>query len=592
MEFALIKYTALYLNCGMRFIIFFLLISATVFAQGNFIALNQEGLYSREKKLAILVGSTTEKKFFVIKPEKNDTVFIGNIGNEMASRNSSLTCRALDLSAVTQSGKYIIAIPGVNNSYPFAISDFPLRSTAIASLKAFYYQRVSMPLEERYAGKWARPAGHPDINVLVHASAATALRKEGTVLSSPGGWYDAGDYNKYIVNSGITMGTMFSAYEDFADYFNKLPTNIPESANKIPDIIDELLYNLRWMLTMQDTDGGVYHKCTNAAFDGMVMPGITQLPRYMVQKSTAASLDFAAVTAQAARVLKKFPELLPGLADSCIIASLKAYNWAIANSNVLYDQDEMNKKFEPKIATGAYGDGRLGDEWLWASSELYISTGDEKYASAIHKYLPQTGGLNSWSNVSMMGVYSLIRNDHALPPASKAMVGQMKQALVHFADSLLGNARTNAFHTVMGGSAKDFEWGSSAVAANQGILLINAFLVSEDKKYPEAALSNADYLLGRNATGYCFITGAGTKSTMKPHHRPSIADGITDPVPGLVAGGPNPGKQDGCTYMFSEPETCYLDDDCSYASNEIAINWNAPVVYLLNSLNYLFARIH
>src|SRR6185369_13091514 len=106
-----------------------------------------------------------------------------------------------------------------------------------------------------------------------------------------------------------------SAYEDFPKYFDKLNTNIPESNDRIPDLLNEILYNLRWMLTMQDPgDGGVYNKCTNAGFDGMVMPGVTKLPRYVVQKGTAATLDFAAVMAQGARVLKAFNKQLPGLA--------------------------------------------------------------------------------------------------------------------------------------------------------------------------------------------------------------------------------------------------------------------------------------
>ncbi|HET7898009.1 MAG TPA: glycoside hydrolase family 9 protein, partial [Flavisolibacter sp.] len=91
----------------------------------------------------------------------------------------------------------------------------------------------------------------------------------------------------------------------------------------------------------------------------------------------------------------------------------------------------------------------------------------------------------------------------------------------------------------------------------------------------------------RNATGYSFITGVGSKPTMHPHHRPSEADGIADPVPGLLAGGPNPGMQDKCQYPFTEPETAYLDAVCSYASNEIAINWQAPMVYLANALEAL-----
>ena len=84
-----------------------------------------------------------------------------------------------------------------------------------------------------------------------------------------------------------------------------------------------------------------------------------------------------------------------------------------------------------------------------------------------------------------------------------------------------------------------------------------------------------------------FVTGIGTNSTMHPHHRQSVADNITDPVPGLLAGGPNPGKQDKCIYDFNEPETTYADIDCSYASNEIAINWNAPLVYVANAIEAL-----
>ena len=100
------------------------------------------------------------------------------------------------------------------------------------------------------------------------------------------------------------------------------------------------------MLTMQDpNDGGVYHKCTNADFDGMVMPGVTKLPRYVVQKGTAATLDFAAVTAQASRILKHYKKQLPGLADSCLKASKKAWEWAIQNPALVYDQNKNESTY-------------------------------------------------------------------------------------------------------------------------------------------------------------------------------------------------------------------------------------------------------
>ena len=557
------------------------------------IRLNQEGFYISATKKAILVGEAKSDIFFIVSTVGKDTVYAGKAGNIIPSKNSSLLCRTLDFSQLKKAGTYQLHIPGTGHSYPFSIIEHPLHQAAIASLKGYYFQRVSMPLDKAYGGKWARPAGHPDNRVFIHPSAATKERPAGTVISSPGGWYDAGDYNKYIVNSGITMGTLLSAYEDFPVYFDTLHINIPGSENVLPDILDEVLYNLRWMLTMQDPyDGGVYHKCTNADFDGMVMPGATTLPRYAVQKSTAATLDFAAVTAQSARILKKFEKQLPGLSDSCLKASIKAWAWAIKNPALVYDQDGMNKKYQPKITTGAYGDNTLWDEWSWAASELFVTTADHKYIAPIMQHINRSITLPSWAQVSFTGYYSLIRHEKTLAPEAKPTVTLLKERVAHFADSLLQNQQTNAFHTVMGGSPKDFAWGSNAVAANQGILLINAFLITKNKKYLEGAISNADYILGRNATGYCFLTGAGTFSTRDPHHRPSVADGIDDPVPGLLAGGPNPGKQDQCAYAFSEPETTYSDTNCSYASNEIAINWNAPLVYLLNALEFLYPGLN
>jgi len=184
----------------------------------------------------------------------------------------------------------------------------------------------------------------------------------------------------------------------------------------------------------------------------------------------------------------------------------------------------------------------------------------------------------------MLAYYTLARHQKALPNYADAAVAAMKDSITGKANQLANNYKQAAFHTTMGLSPRDFVWGSNAVAANQGILLLQAYQFTRQRKYLEGALSTADYLLGRNATGYCFVTGFGAKSPMHPHHRPSVADGVAEPVPGLLAGGPNPGRQDSCDYPFIEPETAYTDLDCSYASNEIAINWNAPAVYLLQAL--------
>jgi endoglucanase len=552
------------------------------------IELNQLGFYPKAPKIAVVVSNDSINQFYVLSATQKDTVFRGKLSRQRNSQNSSLKTQLADFSELSTPGRFILVAAGADASTEFSIKPGIHLDLAKASLKGFYFQRVSMPLTSEHAGQWARPAGHPDNQVLVHPSAAGTGRPAGTIIPSPGGWYDAGDYNKYIVNSGITMGTLMSAYEDFHTYFDTLRTNIPESGNAIPDLLDEVLYNLRWMLTMQDpNDGGVYHKCTNAAFDGTVMPGITKLPRYVVQKSTAATLDFAAVMAQAARVYKKFNRQLPGLGDSCIKAARLAWDWAIKNPGILYRQDSINQVHEPKITTGAYGDRNLNDEWFWAASELFSTSGSEQYKQKLVSYLDTPLSIPTWSQVHLLGVYTLVRNKNQKSALNKFQVQQLETELVNLAEYYLAQVRFNAFLTVMGGKKTDFNWGSNSNAANQGVLMFSAWRVSPETKFINAALSNLDYLCGRNATGYSFITGFGKRSTRKPHHRPSEADGIDEPVPGLLAGGPNPGMQDKCNYPFREPETAYIDDYCSYASNEIAINWNAPLVYLANAIEAL-----
>ncbi|WP_242916504.1 glycoside hydrolase family 9 protein [Pontibacter liquoris] len=555
------------------------------------IRLNQLGFYPAASKIAVVVGENQGGKFYLKTADRSKTVYTGTLSDMKAAEFSGRPTRIADFSSYTKPGTYVLEIPGLGRSYTFEIKPDVHRALAAAAIKGFYYQRMSTDLPEQYAGKWHRPAGHPDNNVLVHPAAASAGRPAGTVIASPRGWYDAGDYNKYVVNSGITMGTLLSAYEDFPLYYKAQNLNIPESKNTVPDLLDEALWNLRWMLTMQDpADGGVYHKLTNPVFDGMVMPDQATKPRYVVQKGTAATLDFAAVMAQACRVFREYEKELPGLSDSCLTAATSAWAWAQQNPDVVYDQEAMNKQFDPDVTTGAYGDKDFGDERIWAAAELYTTTKDDSYYKAVNM-LPDTKmPLPSWAQVRLLGYYTLLRHSSNLTPAAGKDLPEIKKRLQQFADQLLDGAAANAYKTAMGKVKEDYIWGSSAVAANQGIALVQAYTQTGNKHYLQAALANLDYLLGRNAVGYSFVTGFGDKATMHPHHRPSIADGIAEPVPGLLSGGTNANapRQDNCKgYTATAPDEMYLDDDCSYASNEIAINWNAPLVYLAGALEAL-----
>ncbi|MGI4834229.1 MAG: glycoside hydrolase family 9 protein [Janthinobacterium lividum] len=552
------------------------------------IQLNQVGFYPLAPKRAAVTGAGG-RAFYLTRAGQSGAVFTGRLGLARPDALGQQTVRLADFTACHDTGTFVLVVPDVGSSAPFRIQPRVHAGLAQAALKGFYYQRASVALPPAYAGPWSRPAGHPDRQVLVHPSAAGPGRPAGTVLASPGGWYDAGDYNKYVVNSGITLGTLLALYEDFPAACAQLNAHIPESANALPDVLDEVLYNLRWLLTMQDpADGGVYHKLTNASFDGMVMPSTCTTPRYVVAKSTAAALDFAAVMAQASRVFRSFAGQTPGLADSCQQAATQAWQWARQHPAVYYDQAALNRQFSPAISTGEYGDHDLRDEWQWAATELAATTHQASYYQAA---LPATGPgpapLPSWSQVRTLAYYTLARHPEALgaqgPPAAR-QVQQVRQALLALADSLLAGQAGSAYGTAMGHQAADYTWGSNSVAANQGIALVQAYRFTGQARYLHAALANLDYLLGRNATGYCFVTGAGSHSPQHPHHRLSEADGVAAPVPGLLVGGPNPGRQDKCAYPSALAPLAYSDAVCSYASNEIAINWQAPLVYLAAAL--------
>ena len=549
------------------------------------IRLNQVGFFPSAVKQAVVVDSPTNV-FRIVTPDGSRTVFEGTLGGSRQWVSAQeIQVRLADFSAVTEPGTYVLEVTGLGTSYPFEIAVEPLQKVAVAAVKAFYFQRASAKLEAQYAGMWTRAKGHPDTEVRVHASAASPGRPEGTLIAAPKGWYDAGDYNKYIVNSGITMGQLLMLYEHYPTYFDAFTLNIPERTNGIPDLLDEVLWNLRWMMAMQDpADGGVYHKLTTANFEPMVMPGQARDPRYVVQKSTPAALDFAAVAALAARVLRPFDAELPGLNDSLLQASFAAWNWAQNDPGARYAQSQMNDAFDPDINTGEYGDGTFSDEFNWAATELYLTTRADSF---MYMYPPQIAGTPSvpgWPSVASMALVSLAH--HRQLAAAVLDTTELRTALVRTANQLVEGRRNSSYGVGIGNANGDFFWGSNSYAANQAFMTLAAYRWVPDSRYLDLAVANLDYLLGRNATGYSFVTDHGDRTPMHPHHRPSEADGIVRPVPGLLVGGPNGGRQDGCTYPFPEnaPAKSYVDHVCSYASNEIAINWQSSLAYLSGAL--------
>ena len=548
-------------------------------ADASAIQVNQVGFLPGAAKWAA-VPAAQVGTFEVVDDASGREVLSGLLGPAAPWAPANGEVRMADFSSLTQPGVYRLRVEGLADSPRFVVSADAYAALNAAAVRAYYFNRASIALEPRYAGPYARPAGHPDTRVLVHASAASASRPAGSVISSPGGWYDAGDYNKYVVNSGISVYELLAAYEHFPAFFKSQSVGLPESGNGAPDLLNEVHWNLAWMLTMQDPgDGGVYHKLTNKRFDAMVMPDRATSERYVVQKSTAAALDFAAVMAMASRVYAPFDRQWPGLSARMLAAAKCAWQWAQGHPAAVYRQPD-------DIHTGDYGDNHLDDEFAWAAAELYIATRDDAYWTAMHAdQVPMTPP--SWNEVGALAWISLVQH-------RKELTGAADQALIERrirdeADELLADWQASPYRLSM--RSADFIWGSNAVALNRALMMIQGYRLDGDRRLLDAAQSTLDYVLGRNPLGLAMVTGFGTRSPHHPHHRPSMARGDGMPVPGFLVAGPNPGQQDrqSCTaaYPSSVPALSYLDADCAYASNEVAINWNAPLVYVSAALEAL-----
>jgi endoglucanase len=324
------------------------------------------------------------------------------------------------------------------------------------------------------------------------------------------------------------------------------------------------------------------------------MPKECKQPRYVVQKTTAVALDFAATMAKASRIYGEFAQYKDFAEEARRQAKL-AFDWAVAHPAVYYRQNEMNAKYEPKVNTGAYDDMNVNDEFLWAATEIIITelvnrnmSVEQYYNVAMEKMNDVRYGLPTWGNVASLAIYSFIgaMEKYGSQMGEPQVYGFIKEQVLQYADAALATIPTSCYNNPGGNSPRDFFWGCNSESfAGQGIMMLYAYRLTGDKKYLTAALENADYLLGRNATGYCYVTGFGNYSPKNPHHRLSAADNVADPLPGFLVGGSNPGQQDKKDvqepYKSSQPDESYLDNMGSYASNEIAINWNASLAALI-----------
>ena len=537
------------------------------------IKLDQVGYPLDGPKVALVAGSGVS--FEVVRGSDNTVVLKGNLGPAAADKDTGDQVRAADFSALRQAGSYYLSVPGVGRSWEFTVGRKVFEHTYYLAMLGFYGQRcgTAVDLGPEFPG-YSHPACH------LHGEFSPSSGAKGP-RDNIGGWHDAGDYGRYMVNSGFTTGMMLWTWEIFGDKIKGIPLRIPESGNGTPDILSEARWNLEWMLKMQDEDGGAWHKQTSEYFPGFIAPEADKLPSEVIgtgsapYKSTCATADLAAVGAIAARVYKPYDAKF---AAQALEAARRAWDWTEKYPNVTF-------KNPPGISTGDYGEANCQGERLWAAAELWRTTGEARYNDYFLKnYGDSLPALDSppglgWANVGPLGLwtYALSKRKDADAAASAAI----RKRTVAAAQVVAERTKANPYHVSL--VTGNYEWGSNGIAANYGVFLLIANAFQPNPSFVDAARDNLHYLLGRNTFSLSWVTQVGEHAYQHPHHRPSAARPGA-PWPGLLAGGPNAGRQDGVLAALPAglpPAKIYADHAGSYASNEIAINWQASLVFLL-----------
>jgi endoglucanase len=474
-----------------------------------------------------------------------------------------------DFSGFTAPGVYYCKSDGGDTSPYFTIADSVYAPLYRKSLKAFYFQRCGIDLLGSTVGNYYHSRCHI-ADGMFHSTTGYA-----GYHFARSGWHDAGDYGKYIVNAGISAGTLLMAYEYFPGKFNQDNLNILESGNGIPDILDEVRFELEWMLTMQDSSGGVFHKLTREQFAPFIMPQNDSGTRYIYEISSAATADFCAVMARAARIYSDFDT---AFSDTCLNAAVMAWDYLSSHPTI---QPAGGFTNPPGTVTGEYGDSNDSDERLWSAAELYLTTGEAEFHLYYMNNYSAGGLINSamsWQNVRTLAHITYLNGSR--PDMNTGIQDVLRNSLNSYCQGLLIRRSSNGFFVTL--NPGEYWWGCNSSVLNNAILLIMGYEQLNNELFKNAALDQSNYILGCNGNNISFVTGSGTISPMYPHHRPSASDGNVEPIPGLLVGGPDQYLSDPVLQLnFSAstpPALCYIDDEGSYASNEIAINWNAPLV--------------
>ncbi len=547
------------------------------------IMVNQVGYeaYADSKKAVV-----SQPGIYVLKNTEGEVIWQGQAGEGVQDPLCGETLYPLDFGSAQETGMYYLESAAGERSDSFEIGWDVLAEVHNAMVKALYYQRCGCALEEEYAGPYTHGA--------CHMADCQVYGEEGHSFEARGGWHDAGDYGRYITPGAVTVGHLLYAYKLYPQSFREL-LNIPESGNQVPDVLNECRYELEWMLKMQRKDGGVYHKLTAWSHAPFIMPEEDLDTFYAYPVSSMAVADFCACMALAARAYDSVDKVFAWRMEA---AAKLSWQWLEKNPDpVLFVNPQGSN-------TGEYGDSTDADERLWAAAEMMLLTARrgedrQKYVAEIRRILAT--GLNvtdfGWTDVAGFAALAVLTDFRQ--NAGEEIQEIFRRQVLKEAQRLADLGTQNVFDMAM--EPTDFCWGSSMVVTNRGILLALACEIlqaringmSQDQaqeaaariaRYQEVIQAQTDYLLGKNITGYSFVTGYGDHAYRHPHLRTTAADGIEKPMAGWVSGGPNakPGDELAIREIpeGTPPMKCYLDREECYSLNEMTIYWNSSAVFV------------
>jgi endoglucanase len=551
------------------------------------VRVNQVGYVPGRPKQASVATEATTPVPWTLKNVAGATVATGQTVPKGVDPASGENVHTIDFSSYDTEGAGYTLTVGADTSFPFDIDATALTSLRYDSLAFFYHQRSGTPIEARYVGaEYARPAGHVNVAPNKGDDAVPCLVDCGYTLDVRGGWYDAGDHGKYVVNGGISAWQLQNEYERAevfgdADALADGTLAIPEQNNGVPDVLDEARWEVEFLLAMQvpagERDAGMaHHKIHDAQWTGLpTLPHQDAQPRRLSPPSTAATLNLAAVAAQSARLWRTRD---PAFASRALTAAEAAYAAAKATPNRIADPNDGT-------GGGAYSDPDVSDEFYWAAAELFATTGRYRAdvtGSPLYKGKSLTSRGFDWGSTGPLGDVTLTMAPRDLPAADVAAI---RTAVTTVADGHLTRMAA-AGHPAPGNGT--YEWGSNGLVANNGMVLALAYDFTGQAKYRDGAFATVSYLLGRNPMNYSYVAGYGDKPVRNVHHRHwanQLDPTLPTAPPGAMSGGPNSALQDPTAQRLlpgCHPQRCWVDHIEAYSLNEVTVNWNSALAWLTN----------